>query len=71
MVKVAGYAAECMRDDWVQSDRLGQRPVRVLTRPAEALSPRDEFEPGGRRPGGPGDPGDAWRRCRSPSSSPT
>ncbi len=44
MVKIAGYAAECLRDDWVQSEKLGQRPVAV-TRPATALSAADEFEP--------------------------
>jgi hypothetical protein len=44
MVKVAGYAAECLRDDWTQSGRLGQRPVRVV-RPVAALSAADEFEP--------------------------
>ena len=27
LVKIASYAAECVRDDWYQSDRLGQRPL--------------------------------------------
>jgi len=27
MVKVAAYAAECVRDDWLQSERLHQRPL--------------------------------------------
>ncbi|WP_433361231.1 hypothetical protein ACQPZX_28120 [Actinoplanes sp. CA-142083] len=31
--KVAGYAAECVRDDWASSARLGQRPV-LVERPA-------------------------------------
>ncbi|WP_367325938.1 hypothetical protein [Streptomyces sp. HUAS ZL42] len=44
MVKVAGYAAECLRDDWAQSGRLGQRPVRVV-RPVAALAAADEFAP--------------------------
>ena len=51
MVKIAGYAAECLRDDWLQSERLGQRPVKI-SRPAEhdqatavALSAADEFRP--------------------------
>lgn len=27
LVKIAAYAAECVRDDWYQSERIGQRPV--------------------------------------------
>lgn len=27
LVKIGAYAAECVRDDWHQSERLGQRPV--------------------------------------------
>jgi hypothetical protein len=37
--KVAGYAAECVRDDWASSARLGQRPV-LVERPAPA-APKD------------------------------
>ena len=44
MVKVAGYAAECLRDDWIQSERLGQQPV-LVTPPVTAMSAADEFAP--------------------------
>jgi hypothetical protein len=27
MVKISAYAAECVRDDWLQSERIGQRPL--------------------------------------------
>src|SRR5262245_14889024 len=27
LVKIASYAAECVRDDWYQSLKLGQRPM--------------------------------------------
>lgn len=27
LVKIASYAAECVRDDWYQSERIGQRPL--------------------------------------------
>ena len=27
MVKIAAYAAECVRDDWLQTERLGQQPL--------------------------------------------
>lgn len=36
MVKVAAYAAECVRDDWYQSARLGQRPLVVRQEPVLA-----------------------------------
>jgi hypothetical protein len=48
--KVAGYAAECIRDDWASSQRLGQVPVAV-ERPARtaaggrALAAADDFAP--------------------------
>jgi hypothetical protein len=29
LVKVAAYAAECVRDDWFQSEKMGQRPLVV------------------------------------------
>lgn len=37
IVRVGSYLAECVRDDWYQSDRLGQRPV-VRTRRAAPLA---------------------------------
>ena len=51
--KVAGYAAECVRDDWASSARLGQRPVLVRRRPApdagavpvSALAAGEDFTP--------------------------
>ncbi|HEV2772431.1 MAG TPA: hypothetical protein VGV57_06325 [Thermoleophilaceae bacterium] len=53
LVKVAAYAAECVRDDWYQSSRLGQRPLVVRTqrvaaapaRTAEAPPPAAEEAP--------------------------
>ena len=27
MVKIAAYAAECVRDNWLQTERLGQQPL--------------------------------------------
>jgi hypothetical protein len=50
MVHVAAYAAECVRDDWYQSGRLGQRPVvrrrQVVEAPvARAQAAGDDFKP--------------------------
>lgn len=55
MNKIAGYAAECLRDDWASSDRIGQRPVLVerpqepTARPAattaRALAASEDFVP--------------------------
>ncbi|MFI5896822.1 hypothetical protein ACIA5D_42650 [Actinoplanes sp. NPDC051513] len=39
--KVAGYAAECVRDDWASSARLGQRPV-LIERPAPARAATEQ-----------------------------
>ena len=36
MVKVAAYAAECVRDDWYQSSRLDQRPLVLREEPVLA-----------------------------------
>jgi hypothetical protein len=48
MAKVAAYAAECVRDDWLQSERLGQRPlVRYRERRVGPLVRAQEgFQPG-------------------------
>ena len=48
--KVAGYAAECIRDDWASSQRLGQVPVAVQRPVSTAVSSRalaaaDDFAP--------------------------
>ena len=56
MVKIAGYAAECLRDDWLQSERLGQRPVKSATghtrsRYRRRVVGRRRVPPGGGRPG--------------------
>lgn len=50
LVKIAAYTAELIRDDWCQSQRLGQRPVvrrkEVLEGPiAQAQAAGDEFRP--------------------------
>lgn len=43
LVHVAGYAAELVRDDWAQSEQLGQRPLirtrRTLTPETETTAP--------------------------------
>jgi hypothetical protein len=51
LVKVAAYAAECVRDDWYQSERkLGQRPVVVRSAPLATAQadqrPGADFVPG-------------------------
>ncbi len=52
--KIAGYAAECVRDDWASSRRLGQVPVAVErpaqartagARPVRALAASEDFAP--------------------------
>jgi hypothetical protein len=50
LVKIAAYAAECVRDDWYQSAQLGQRPIvrykQVVEQPvAQAQASADEFQP--------------------------
>src|SRR5580765_4120456 len=47
LVHVGSYLAECVRDDWYQSqEHLGQRPVLVERRPvARAESAADDFKP--------------------------
>jgi hypothetical protein len=47
LVRVGSYLAECVRDDWYQSDRLEQRPlVRTRTTPLAATqSAADDFRP--------------------------
>ncbi|GAB2603522.1 hypothetical protein [Kribbella endophytica] len=46
--KIAGYAAECVRDDWATSRQLGQTPV-LVERPArdgvQALAASEDFAP--------------------------
>jgi hypothetical protein len=47
LVRVGSYLAECVRDDWYQSDRLEQRPL-VRTPPAPLAatqSAADDFRP--------------------------
>lgn len=50
LVKVASYAAECVRDDWYQSQRLGQRPLVLRSEPVAAAQaeqrPGGDFQPG-------------------------
>ena len=50
LVKVAAYAAECVRDDWYQSGRLGQRPLVARSRPLASAQadqrPGADFVPG-------------------------
>jgi hypothetical protein len=58
LVKVAAYAAECVRDDWYQSQRLGQRPLvvrREYAAPAVATAQADQ------RPGADFTPGAAQK----------
>ena len=42
LVKVSTYAAELMRDQWLQSQKLGQRPVLVARQTADAEPPPPE-----------------------------
>ncbi|WP_140628259.1 hypothetical protein [Methylibium rhizosphaerae] len=42
LARVAGYAAECLRDIYWQSERLGQTPVLKETRVSRALPPAGE-----------------------------
>lgn len=50
LVKVAAYAAECVRDDWFQSQRLGQRPLVVREEPV-ATAQADQRPGAGFQPG--------------------
>ena len=47
LVRVGSYLAECVRDDWYQSDRLDQRPlIRTRAAPlAEAQAAGADFQP--------------------------
>jgi hypothetical protein len=47
LVKVSAYAAELMRDQWLQSQKLGQRPVLVAHQSADAPEPppQEAFSP--------------------------
>jgi hypothetical protein len=47
MMKVAAYAAECVRDDWLQTERLGQHPlVRYReSRTAPLVRAQESFRP--------------------------
>jgi hypothetical protein len=44
LVRVGSYLAECVRDDWYQSDRLDQRPL-VRTRAPVAQAQATDFQP--------------------------
>jgi hypothetical protein len=47
LVKVAAYAAECVRDDWYQSERrLGQRPLVLRTERAPVAQALADQRPG-------------------------
>jgi hypothetical protein len=48
IVRVGSYLAECVRDDWYQSDRLGQRPIvrsRRAAPLAQAQTAGQDFQP--------------------------
>jgi hypothetical protein len=45
MVKIAAYAAELIRDDWYQSERIGQRPVVRYRRTLEPVRAARETVP--------------------------
>ena len=49
LVRVASYAAECLRDIYWQSEKLGQTPVLKETRVSRAL-PADEAAPAAKAP---------------------
>jgi hypothetical protein len=47
LVKIAAYAAECVRDDWYQSEhRLGQRPLVVRSQQVPVAEAQAEQRPG-------------------------
>jgi hypothetical protein len=45
LVRVAGYAAECLRDIYWQSEKLGQTPVWKETRVSRPVAPRGKAAP--------------------------
>ena len=69
--KVAGYAAECIRDDWASSQRLGQVPSRGGApgsdrRPHPRIGCRGRLRAGRGEPDRAGSPRHTLRRCRFP-----